>query len=81
MLKPSPAASELLELVKLGRVTLSLYLTTKVSQAVEPLRGRLRPRELAFVRILLEQALESDPVLLELGDRLRAAVGKRSRRT
>jgi hypothetical protein len=81
MRKSSPPPSELLELLDFGKIPLDVYLLAKVSQAVAPYRDRLRPRELAFLRVVLEEELESDPVLLELKARLLKALRKRSRRT
>ena len=81
MPKPRPAPSELLELLSSGRVPLDVYLVTKVAQAIAPYRDQLRPRDLTFLRMVLEQELDSDPVLEELKARLVKALRKRSRRT
>jgi hypothetical protein len=81
MVKPRPTPSELLELLRARRIPLDVYLVTKVAQAIAPYRNRLRPRDLAFLRIVLEQELDSDPVLEKLKARLVEALGKRSRPT
>jgi hypothetical protein len=58
-----------------------VYLLAKVSQAIAPYRDRLRARDLAFLQVVLEQELDSDPVLQELKTRLLRALDKRSRPT
>jgi hypothetical protein len=79
--RPRPVPSELLELLRSRRIPLDVYFITKVSEAIAPYRDRLRPRDLAFLRVVLEQELDSDPVLQELKTRLLRALDKRSRRT
>jgi len=81
MKTPRAVPSELLELLQAGRIPLEDYLLVTVSDAVAPFRRRLRPTELAFLRQVLEESLESDPVLRELKARLLKALNKRSRRT
>ena len=78
---PSPKPSELLELLRVGRIPLRVYLAAKVAQAVSPFRGRLKKSDVAFLQVFLEEGLDSDPTLRELKDRLLEALGKRSRRT
>jgi hypothetical protein len=79
--KNSPAPSELLELLRSGRIPLDVYLVAKISQAVAPYRNHLRPRELAFLQLVLEEELDSDPVLEQLKSQLVGSLDKRSRRT
>jgi hypothetical protein len=76
--EPNALPSELLELVKAGRLPMSTYFLVTVAAAVAPFRNWLRPSELTFIRVALEQALESDPVLETLKARLVRALRERS---
>ena len=79
--KLPPLPSELLELVKAGRLPIGTYFLVSVAAAVAPYRKWLRPSELTFIRVALEQALESDPVLETLKAKLVRALRERSRPT
>jgi hypothetical protein len=79
--KPSPQPSELLELLRIGRIPLKVYLAAKVAQSVAPFRNRLKPSDVAFLQIALETGLDSDPTLQELKGRLLQALYKRSRQS
>ena len=79
--KPNPRPSELLELLRIGRIPLKVYLAAKVAQSVAPFRERLPPSDVAFLQVLLEQGLDSDPTLQELKGRLLQALDKRSRQS
>jgi hypothetical protein len=83
MRKPeaAPLPTELLELVKAGRLPIGIYFLVTVAAAVAPYRNWLRPSELTFIRVALEQALESDPVLQALKAKLVQALRERSRPT
>ena len=78
---PSPKPSELLELLRVERIPLRVYLSAKVAQAVSPFRGRLKKSDVAFLQVFLEEGLDSDPTLRELKERLLEALRRRSRRT
>ena len=79
--KPNPRPSELLELLRIGRIPLEVYLAAKVAQSVAPFRERLKPSDLAFLQVALEEGLDSDPTLQELKGRLLEALYKRSRQS
>lgn len=79
--KWNPPPSELLELLRIGRIPVGVYLAAKVAQSVAPFRDRLKPSDVAFLQVLLEEGLESDPTLLELKGRLLEALYKRSRQS
>jgi hypothetical protein len=79
--EPCPPPSELLELVNAGRLPIGVYYLVTVAAAVAPYRNWLRPSELTFIRVALEQALESDPVLMALKAKLVHALRERSRPT
>jgi hypothetical protein len=59
-------ASEALNALERGDITVDQYLDARVESAVEPLLSRLSPEQLEFVRAELRSALTTDPVLVEL---------------
>jgi hypothetical protein len=62
-------ASDALERVRSGELSLDQYLDGRVQEAVQHLVGKLSPEQLDFVRGTLREQLSSDPVLVELVQR------------
>jgi hypothetical protein len=58
--------SEAFSALERGEISVEQYLDARVESAVAPLLSRLSPDQLEFVRGELRQALETDPVLVEL---------------
>jgi hypothetical protein len=67
--------SEAFRLVRTGTLTFEQYLQGRVDTAVEPLHGLLHAADMAFVRAILWERLETDPVVARLVTRMRAAIG------
>jgi hypothetical protein len=59
-------ASDAFTALERGEIGVEQYLDSRVESAVGPLRSRLSPEQLEFVRAELRAALETDPVLVEL---------------
>jgi hypothetical protein len=66
-----PKPSEALGLLRRGAITLEEYLATHVDLAVAPLGELLDASDIAFIRAILWERLETDPVLVRLVERLR----------
>lgn len=60
------AGSDAFSALERGEISVEQYLDARVESAVAPLLSRLSPDQLEFVRGELRQALETDPVLVEL---------------
>jgi hypothetical protein len=69
----SPSSVVLTRLEK-GEISVDQYLDARVDDALAPLVARLAPEQLEFVRSSLRAELSSDPVLIELLQRVTAAV-------
>jgi hypothetical protein len=56
-----------------GEISLDQYLDARVEDALAPLAARLAPEQLEFVRSSLRAELATDPVLVELLQRVTGA--------
>ncbi len=75
---PRPAlegASDDLNRLKRGEITIREYLDAKVAAAVAPLEGVLHEDDLGYVRAVVRDKLEIDPKLRRLVQRLAKEVG------
>lgn len=69
----SPSSGPLARLEK-GEISVEQYLDARVEDAVAPLASRLAPEQLEFVKSSLRAELATDPVLVELLQRVTGAV-------
>lgn len=65
-------ATNLVERVRSGELTVEQYLDHRVNEATSHLAGKLAPDQLAFVQNSLREQLATDPVLVDL---VRGATG------
>lgn len=65
-------ATNLVEQVRSGELSVEQYLDQRVSEATSHLEGKLAPDQLEFVRNSLREQLATDPVLVDL---VRGATG------
>ena len=70
-----PPASESLQRLKRGEMSLDEYLDERVEIALAHIKGRVSAETLESVRVVLREKLEYDPVLVELVHR---ATGQRT---
>jgi hypothetical protein len=66
--------SDAFQALERGEISVEQYLDARVESAVAPLLSRLSPEQLEFVRAELRNALETDPVLVELVRKTTGAV-------
>jgi hypothetical protein len=59
-------ATEPLDRLRSGEITVSQYLDIKVEEATSHLGGRVSAEQLSFIRDSLRQQLATDPMLVEL---------------
>jgi hypothetical protein len=71
------SGSDAFSALERGEISVEQYLDARVESAVAPLLSRLSPDQLEFVRSELRQALETDPVLVELVKKTTGAVSAR----
>jgi hypothetical protein len=70
----APGGSDAFSALERGEISVEQYLDARVESAVAPLLSRLSPDQLEFVRSELRQALETDPVLVELVKKTTGAI-------
>ncbi len=68
----TPVATEPLDRLKSGEISVSQYLDIKVEQATSHLDKRVSGEQLSFIRSSLREQLATDPMLVEL---VQAATG------
>src|SRR5262252_8946316 len=61
--EPAQVESTLLDQLKRGEIDVERYLDAQVDAAVEHVKGPLGPAQLDFIRGVLREQIESDPVL------------------
>lgn len=71
-----PHASDALRALCLGSISVDDYLTTKLDQAISPLKELLPPDDIAAIRLAMLERIYTEPIWCRVVEQLRATVAR-----